>query len=77
MPTEFHQPVNPIRVWTKTEKHRISHTVFAIAISSGEHVEYLTINGQFVPAKLITYAEVLLNGQWTALDALEMRTPAT
>lgn len=75
MPTEFHQPINPIRVWTKSDKHRFSHPVFAIAISNGEHIEYLTVNGQFVPVAQITHAEVLLNGQWTALHTLEVRQP--
>ena len=72
MATEFHQPVNPIRVWTKSAKYRFSHPVFAIAISNSEYVEYLTINGQFVPVTQITHAEVLLNGEWIPLQTLQL-----
>jgi hypothetical protein len=75
--TEFMQPINPIRIWTKTEKYRFSHPVFAIAISNNEHVEYLTINGQFVPITAVTHAEVFLNNIWTALGTLEIRHPQT
>jgi hypothetical protein len=75
--TEFHQPVNPIRIWTKGSNYRFAHPVFAIAISNGEHVEYLTINGQFHSVAEITHAEVMLNGQWTALHTVEIRHPQT
>jgi hypothetical protein len=77
MPTEFQQPINPIRIWTKGTQYRFGHPVFAIAISNGEHVEYLTINGQFMPVEVITHAEVLLNGQWTPLQTVEIRHPQT
>jgi hypothetical protein len=51
--------------------------VFAIAISNSNDVEYLTVNGNFMPVTAITHAEVLLNGQWTAIHTVEMRHPAT
>ena len=73
--TEFYQPINPIRIWTKGTKLRFSHPVFAIAISNSHDVEYLTINGQFMPVEAITHAEVLLNGQWTSLQTLEIPNP--
>jgi len=75
--TEFHQPINPIRIWTKGSNHRFAHPVFAIAISNSEHVEYLTINGQFLSVAEITHAEVMLNSQWTALHTIEIPKPAT
>jgi hypothetical protein len=75
--TEFMQPINPIRIWTKGTKYRFAHPVFAIAISNSHDVEYLTINGQFMHVENITHAEVLLNGQWTPLESLEIRQPAT
>jgi hypothetical protein len=75
--TEFMQPINPIRIWTKTDTFRFAHPVFAIAISNSEHVEYLTVNGQFMPVTAITHAEVMLNGVWTALHTLEIRHPQT
>ena len=75
--TEFMQPINPIRIWTKGSNHRFAHNVFAIAISNSEHVEYLTVNGHFMPVTAITHAEVLLNGQWTAIHTVEIRHPAT
>ena len=75
--TEFMQPINPIRIWTKGSNHRFAHNVFAIAISNSHDVEYLTINGQFESVRNITHAEVLLNGQWTAIHTVEMRHPAT
>jgi hypothetical protein len=73
--TEFHQPINPIRRWTKGTKYRFGHPVFAIAISNSHDVEYLTINGQFMPVEVITHAEVLLNGQWTPLQTVEISNP--
>jgi hypothetical protein len=75
--TEFMQPNNPIRIWTKGTKYRFAHPVFAIAISNSHDVEYLTINGQFMHVENITHAEVLLSGQWTPLESLEIRQPAT
>jgi hypothetical protein len=75
--TEFHQPINPIRIWTKGTQYRFAHPVFAIAISNSHDVEYLTINGQFMPVTAITHAEVLLNGLWTPLHTLEIPNPAT
>jgi hypothetical protein len=77
MPTEFHQPINPIRVWTKSDNYRFAHPVFAIAISNSHDVEYLTINGQFMSPANITHTEVMLNGVWTALHTLEIRHPQT
>jgi len=75
--TEFMQPINPIRIWTKGTQYRFAHPVFAIAISNSHDVEYLTINGQFMPVTAITHAEVLLNGLWTPLHTLEIPNPAT
>jgi len=75
--TEFMQPINPIRIWTKSSNHRFAHNVFAIAISNQHDVEYLTVNGHFMPVSAITHAEVLLNGQWTAINTVEIRHPAT
>jgi hypothetical protein len=73
--TEFMQPINPIRIWTKGSNYRFAHPVFAIAISNHEHVEYLTINGQFHSAAEITHAEVMLNGEWKNLHTLELLDP--
>jgi hypothetical protein len=75
MTTEFHQPINPIRIWTKGTKYRFGHPVFAIAISNSHDVEYLTINGQFMFVENITHAEVLLNGQWTPLQTVAISNP--
>lgn len=75
--TEFMQPINPIRIWTKGNKYRFGHPVFAIAISNSHDVEYLTINGQFMHVENITHAEVLLNGQWTPLHTVEISNPQT
>lgn len=75
MTTEFHQPINPIRIWTKSTKFRFAHPVFAIAISNGHDVEYLTINGQFLSKEHVTHTEVLLNGQWTPIHTLEISNP--
>jgi len=72
MPTKFHQPINPIRIWTKSDTIRFAHPVFAIAISNSHDVEYLTINGKFLSPANITHAEVLLNGVWTPLHTLEI-----
>lgn len=75
--TEFMQPINPIRIWSKGTNLRFGHPVFAIAISNSHDVEYLTINGQFFAVQNITHAEVLLNGQWTPIQTIEMSIPQT
>jgi len=75
--TEFHQPINPMRIVTGDAEWSFTTPVFAIAISNSHDVEYLTVNGNFMPVTAITHAEVLLNGQWTAIHTVEMRHPAT
>ena len=75
--TEFMQPINPMRVITGNEEWSFTTPVFAIAISNSHDVEYLTVNGNFMPVTAITHAEVLLNGQWTAIHTVEIRHPAT
>ena len=67
MTTEFIQPVNPIRVWQAGEQANYCHNVFAIAISNSHDIEYLTVNGMFLPKVQIMYAEVLLEGRWQAI----------
>jgi hypothetical protein len=67
MTTEFIQPVNPIRVWQAGEQANYCHNVFAIAIANDQDIEYLTVNGMFLPKYQIMYAEVLLEGRWQAI----------
>ena len=67
MTTEFIQPVNPIRVWQAGEQANYCHNVFAIAISNDHDIEYLTVNGMFLPKVQIMYAEVLLEGRLQAI----------
>ena len=77
MTTEFHQPINPMRIISSTDETIFTHPVFAIAISNSHDVEYLTINGQFMHVENITHAEVLLNGVWTPIHTIEMSNPQT
>ena len=67
MTTEFIQPKNPIRIWQSGEHANFCHPVFAIAISNSNDIEYLTVNGMFIPKVQIMYAEVLLEGRWQAI----------
>ena len=67
MTTEFIQPTNPIRVWQSGDHANYCHNVFAIAISNDREIEYLTVNGMFMPRNQIMYAEVLLEGRWQAI----------
>jgi len=76
MTTEFIQPTNPIRVWQSGEQAYFCHNVFAIAISNDHDIEYLTINGMFLPKVQIMYAEVLLEGRWQAIH-LNPKAPLT
>ena len=69
MTTEFHQPINPIRIWSKGTNFRFAHPVFAIAISNSHDVEYLTINGSFYRSANIKFAEVMINGTWVKLES--------
>ena len=67
MTTELIQPTNPIRVWQSGDHANYCHNVFAIAISNDREIEYLTVNGMFMPRNQIMYAEVLLEGRWQAI----------
>ena len=67
--TEFHQPINPMRIISSTDETIFTHPVFAIAISNNHDVEYLTINGQFFTPDRIKFAEVNINGAWCRLES--------
>ena len=73
--TEFHQPINPMRIITATEERIFTYPVFAIAISNGHDVEYLTINGSFYDKGSIMFAEQLIDGKWTRLEYIERFKP--
>lgn len=78
--TEFHQPINPIRIITSTEERIFTCPVFAIAISNSHNVEYLTINGSFYNKDSMMFAEQLIDGKWTRLEYIERfkrQPPAT
>lgn len=68
--TKYMQPVNPIRVWQRGDEANYCHPVFAMAVVDVKlvpEVEYLTINGLFMRKRDIMFAEVLLDGVWTAI----------
>ena len=71
MTTEFHQPINPIRIITGSDENIFTSPVFAIAISNDRHVEYLTVNGGFYDKGSIMFAEQFIDGQWTRLESHE------
>jgi len=73
--TEFMQPINPMRIVTGDKEWSFTTPVFAIAISNGHDVEYLTINGSFYMASRIKFAEIMINGQWLRLES--RHNPAT
>ena len=64
--TEFHQPINPMRITWQCGTHNdwVSEKVFAIAISNDHDVEYLTIFGRFMQKDEIRNVEMFVNGQW-------------
>ena len=66
--TEFHQPINPMRVITGDHEYTFTIPVFAIAISNSHDVEYLTINGSFYRTATIKFAEIMINGTWLRLE---------
>ena len=68
MPTEFHQPINPMRIYAGDDEYTFTIPVFAIAISNSHDVEYLTINGSFYRSATIKFAEVMINGTWVQLQ---------
>lgn len=70
MPTEFHQPINPMRIFVGDKEFTFSTPVFAIAISNGYDVEYVTINGDFYMKSRIKFAEVMINGTWVRLETM-------
>ena len=63
--TEFHQPINPMRISIGNDSERYQILVFAIAISNSHDVEYLTINGDFISEDRVSLVEICINGQWT------------
>ena len=75
MTTEFHQPINPMRVITGDDEYTFTVPVFAIAISNSHDVEYLTINGSFYRTATIKFAEIMYNGTWVRLETRHQ--PAT
>ena len=72
--TEFHQPINPMRILTGDKEWTFTTPVFAIAISNSHDVEYLTINGQFFTPDRIKFAEILVNGKWESLTGRQHLT---
>ncbi len=63
--TEFHQPINPMRISIGNGDERMHCLVFAIAISNQHDIEYLTVYGDFIPDIRVSLVEVCINGQWT------------
>ena len=63
--TEFHQPVNPMRLSIGNGDDRSSVLVFAIGITNQDYVEYLTVYGQFISRDRVSLIQVCINGQWT------------
>ena len=75
MPTEFHQPINPMRIFVGSKEFTFATPVFAIAISNGHDVEYLTINGSFYNKGSMMFDEQLIDGKWTRLEYIERFKP--
>ena len=68
-PTEWMQPIRPMRVLFKTSEEN-RHYVYIFAVRTiGEQMEYLTIDGIFIQArsKSVMYAETLIDKQWMKL----------
>ena len=63
--TEFHQPVNPMRISIGNGSDKYQILVFAIGITNQDYVEYLTVYGQFISRDRVSLVEVCVNGQWT------------
>lgn len=66
--TEFHQPINPMRLFANITEHQLVHYVFAIAISNAHDVEYLTADGHFFRPTQIMFTETLIDGKWCRLE---------
>ena len=66
--TEFMQPINPMRITTGNDEWSFKTPVFALAVQD-DKVTFLTINGYFYTPEKIKFAEMNINGQWTALES--------
>lgn len=68
-PTEWMQPIRPLRVLFKTSETQRHHVYIFAVRTIGEQMEYLTIDGLNLTAmsKSVMYAESLIDGQWTSL----------
>jgi hypothetical protein len=68
-PTEWMQPIRPLRVLFKTSDED-RHYVYIFAVRTiGEHMEYLSIDGIFISAlsRSVNHAETLIENNWTRL----------
>ena len=68
-PTEWMQPIRPMRVLFKTSEEN-RHYVYIFAVRTiGEQMEYLTIDGLYLTAmsKSVMFAETLIDEKWTSL----------
>ena len=68
-PTEWMQPIRPMRVLFKTSETQRHHVYIFAVRTIGEQMEYLTIDGLHLTAmsKSVMFAETLIDGKWTSL----------
>lgn len=68
-PTEWMQPIRPMRVLFKTSETQRHHVYIFAVRTIGEKMEYLTIDGLHLTAmsKSVMFAETLIDGKWTSL----------
>jgi hypothetical protein len=68
-PTEWMQPIRPLRVLFKTSEDSRHHVYIFAVRTIGEQMEYLSIDGIFISAlsKSVNHAETLIENHWTRL----------
>ena len=68
-PTEWMQPIRPLRVLFKTSETDRHHVYIFAVRTIGEQMEYLTIDGIFISAlsRSVNHAEILIENNWTRL----------
>jgi hypothetical protein len=68
-PTEWMQPIRPLRVLFKTSDED-RHYIYVFAVRTiGFQMEYLSIDGIFISAlsRSVNHAETMIENNWTKL----------
>ena len=70
IPTEWMQPVRPLRVLFQIQESDLRYHIYILAVRTiDDRCEYLSIDGVLLAAgsKSVMFAETLIDGEWMRL----------